>query len=137
VSGEHTGNILQQGAEGAAAHARPAIPSAAGWSPAVMEGSTGASPQPTAPLRSSTRTMMLESMARREDAMVKGATSGTWSGRAPAADTSTEKVSLSALKPNEPTGEGKDGDGETARRRVVAVGGCWRWIGLVGDAAEG
>jgi hypothetical protein len=69
--------------------------------------------------------------ARREDAMVKGATSGTRSGRAPGADTSTEKVSLSASKPNEPTGEGEDGDGETAQRRVVAVAGCWRWIGLV------
>jgi hypothetical protein len=64
--------------------------------------------------------------ARREDAMVKGATSGTRSGRAPGADTSTEKVSLSASKPNEPTGEGEDGDGETAQRRVVAVAGCGR-----------
>jgi hypothetical protein len=116
---------------GIAAHVRPAAPSAAGWSPAVTEGSTGASPQPTAPLRRSTRTTTLESAARREDTMVKGATSGTRSGRAPVADTSTEKVSLSASKPNEPTGEGEDGDGETAQRRVVAVAGCWRWIGLV------
>jgi hypothetical protein len=89
----------------------------------VTEGSTGASPQPTAPLQSSTRTATLESAARREAAMVKGAMSGTRSGRAPAADTSTEKVSLRALKPNEPTGEGRDG---TARRRG---GGWWRAVG--------
>jgi hypothetical protein len=79
----------------------------------VTEGSTGASPQPTT----------LESAARREAAMVKGAMSGTRSGRAPAADTSTEKVSLSALKPNEPTGESRDG---TTRRRE---GGWWRAVG--------
>jgi len=111
------------GAPASAAHARPAASSAAGWSSAVTEGSTGASPHPTAPLRSSTRTATLETATRREDAMVKGAASGTSSRRASAAATSTEKVSLSASKPNDSTGVGGDGDGEMARREVV-VG--WR-----------
>ena len=129
VSREHTGDVLEQRAEGrrggpvSAAHARPAAWSAAGWSSAVTEGSTGASPHPTAPLRSSTRTATLFTATRREDAMVKGAASGTSSGRASAAATSTAKVSLSASKPNDSTAVGGDGDGEMARREVV-VG--WR-----------
>jgi hypothetical protein len=71
--------------------------------------------------------------------MVKGATSGMRSGRAPATDMSTEKVFLSASKPNEPMGEGGDVDGETAQRRVVAMAGYWRWmwIDLVDAAADG
>lgn len=112
------------GAPASLAQARPTAASAAGWSSAVTEGRTGASPQPTAPLESSTRTATLETDSRREDAMVKGAASGTSSGRASAADTSTEKVSLRASKPKVSIGGVGDGDGEMARRRVTA--GSWR-----------
>ena len=91
----------------------------------MTEGSTGASPHLTAPLRSSTRTATLFTATRREDAMVKGAASGASSGRTSATAMSTVKVSLSASKPNDSTAVGGDGDGdgEMARREVV-VG--WR-----------
>jgi hypothetical protein len=113
-----------RGAGGAAAiasQARAAASSAAGWSSAVTEGSTDASPHPTAPPRSSTRTATLETASRRDDAMVKGAASGTSSGRASAAATSAEKVALSASKPNASTGAGGD---ETAWSRAMEAG--WR-----------
>jgi hypothetical protein len=61
--------------------------------------------------------------------MVKGAASGTSSERASAAATSTEKVPLSASKPNGSTGDagvGGDLDGEMARRRVV-LGAAAGW----------
>uniref|UniRef100_A0A8R7TNR3 Uncharacterized protein n=1 Tax=Triticum urartu TaxID=4572 RepID=A0A8R7TNR3_TRIUA len=100
--------------------------SATGWSSAVTEGRAGASPQPTAPLESSTRTATLATSSRREEAMFKGVASGTLSGRASAAATSTEKVSLSASKPNASIGccsVGRDGDGdgdsEMVRRRLA------------------
>jgi hypothetical protein len=62
--------------------------------------------------------------------MVKGATSGTRSRRALAVDTSTKKVSLSASKPNEPTGRAGTG---TARQRG---GGWWRWRVVGGGSAS-
>jgi hypothetical protein len=96
VSGQCGGDVPEHGAEGLGwggrEHRAGAGDGGEGWSSAVTEGRTGASPHPTAPLESSTRTATLETASRREVAMVKGAASG----RASAAATSTEKVSLSS-----------------------------------------
>jgi hypothetical protein len=142
VSQEHTGNVLQQGAEGrrGGSGERGARPARDAERHRLVPGGDGGQHGRLAPADGAAAELDAHGdIGERGEARGRdgeGVTGGTRSGRAGRRHVHGEGL-LECVKPNEPTGEGGDGDGETARRRVVAVAGCWRWIGLVGDVAEG